>query len=73
MKDTLKHYELTIQAQKQQIDGLLEKVATYKRIIKQQNNCVDVLFEAYEEERRTDAACLRLLWDMLFMGEGDVL
>ena len=72
MKDTLKHYKLTTEAQKQQIDGLLEKVATYKRIIKQQNTCIDILYNAYITESKTDNACLRLLWDMLFIEGKDV-
>lgn len=50
MKNTLKHYELTIKAQEQQIADLIEERDMLKRSIKRELKAISQLWEIYLSE-----------------------
>ena len=50
MKNTLKHYELTIKAQEQQISELIEERDMLKRSLKRELKAISELWETYLSE-----------------------
>ena len=52
MKDNQKHMELTIKAQTDFINELIEKTKIYERIIKHQNSCISLLWDVYNDKVR---------------------